>query len=76
MPKIKCSVLGKLIYESGERHHTPKYPYMIIAEKRDGEILICHYSVKDQHITHSIGVKKGDLERILKNFKKSNQSKK
>jgi hypothetical protein len=54
-----------IIYKSVIRYHAPEYPYRIIVEKRNKEIIICHYSVKDKHITHGIGITKRDLQKIL-----------
>jgi hypothetical protein len=57
-----------IIYRGPIRYHTPDYAYRIIVEKRGKEIIICHYSLKHNDTTHSIGLKKKDLQRILENL--------
>ncbi len=57
----------KFIYISGKRYHRADYPYRIAVEKRSKELVINHQGIIDNEweTTHSIGIKKIDLDKIL-----------
>lgn len=72
MTKEKKFIRREKIYMSGIRYYAPIHPYRILVEfdRCDREIIIMNYSVNDKRVTHGVGFKIGDLERILKNLKK------
>ena len=65
-----CS--GKTIYTSRVRYHTKNYPYRIALENRREELVIQHqYLSKDGwRPSHSIGLRRKDLARMLQATKK------
>lgn len=60
---------GRFIYVTEVRYHRPDYPYRLAVEDKGNELHIFHQSKfngdKEWKVTHSIGIKKQDLIKIL-----------
>ena len=64
----------RFIYVTEVRYHLPDYAYRLAVEKEKDELVICH-QIRDEKdrekwvTTHSIGIKKDDLSKILETIK-------
>jgi len=65
---------GRFIYVTETRYHRRDYPYRLAVEEREEELIICHQKRNEEDkekwtSTHSIGIKKEDLSKILETIK-------
>ena len=64
----------EFIYVTEVRYHRQNYPYRLAVEEKETELIIHHQSRNKEDkekwtTTHSIGIKKRDLDKILENIK-------
>ena len=73
MDKNSKLIGGRFIYVTEVRYHRRDYPYRLAVEEREEELVICHQKGDEEDkekwtITHSIGIKKDDLSKILESI--------
>jgi len=73
MSKNSKLIEGRFIYVTEVRYHTLEYPYRLAVEDKGDELYIFHQSKfngdEEWTVTHSIGIKKQDLIKILESIK-------